>query len=156
MPSPRIVRRDHHTQSIGYRIRQLSQLIARRFQADLAPHGLTPFHWFVLRCLWDEDGLPVSSLAEQLKEVGGTMTGVLDRMEERDLINRVRDKTDRRVWRVYLTDKVHELEKVLPPLITRLRKRLIKGVPQEQLDVFDKVLDNLIDNATEMVAECAE
>jgi MarR family transcriptional regulator, organic hydroperoxide resistance regulator len=155
MPNSRAGQRDH-TQSIGYRIRQLSQLIARRFQSDLAPHGLTPFHWFVLRCLWEEDGRAVSSIAQQLQEVGGTMTGVLDRMEERGLTRRVRDKNDRRVWRVYLTDKGRELEDVLPPLVTHLRKRLIKGVSQENLDIFDQVLDKLIVNATQMVAETTD
>lgn len=141
------------TQSIGYRVRQLSQLIARRFQADLVPYGLTPFHWFVLRCLWTENGLAVSSIAAQLQEVGGTMTGVLDRMEERDLITRVRDTSDRRVWRVVLTEKGAQLEKTLPPVVNKIRKRLAKGVPQQELDVFNKVLDDLIVNAAEMAAE---
>lgn len=97
--------------------------------------------------------MPVSTIAERLQEVGGTMTGVLDRMEERDLIKRVRDKNDRRVWRVCLTDKGMELEETLPPLIARIRKKLIKGVPQAELDVFNKVLDQLIENATTLVAE---
>src|SRR5262249_50372911 len=137
-------------EAIGYRVRLLSQLLSRKLQFDLLPYGLTPFHWFVLRCLHAEDGLPVSAIAEELQEVGGTMTGVLDRMEERSLIKRVRDKNDRRVWRVYLTDKGQEMQEALPPVIAKIRKRLTKGVPARDLEIFNAVLDTLIDNANEM------
>ncbi len=90
--------------SLGYRIKLLSQLSTRKFQERLEPFGLTPFHWVVLCCLWEEDGLATSSIGEKLQQVGGTLTGVLDRMEDRGLIRRERDRNDRRVWRIWLTD----------------------------------------------------
>lgn len=74
--------------SAGYRIKLLSQLLTRKFTELLEPFGLTPFHWLVLCCLWENDGLPTSSVGEKLQQVGGTLTGVLDRMEERGLIRR--------------------------------------------------------------------
>ena len=73
---------------VGYRIKLLSQLLGRKFQEQLEPFGLTPFHWVVLCCLWEEDGLATCSIGEKLQQVGGTLTGVLDRMEERGLIRR--------------------------------------------------------------------
>jgi MarR family transcriptional regulator, organic hydroperoxide resistance regulator len=90
--------------SIGYRIKLLSLLGGRKFTELLEPYGLTPFHWIVLCCLWEDNGLPTSSIGERLKQVGGTLTGVLDRMEERNLLYRERDANDRRIWRVWLTD----------------------------------------------------
>lgn len=75
---------------IGYRIKVLSQLLGRLLQSRLEPFDLTPFHWLVLNCLWRQDGLAVSELGDKLQQVGGTMTGVLDRMEGRGLIFRER------------------------------------------------------------------
>ena len=67
---------------VGYRIKVLSLLLGRVLQQSLQPYDLTPFHWLVLNCLWREDGLAVSVIGDKLQQVGGTMTGVLDRMEE--------------------------------------------------------------------------
>jgi DNA-binding MarR family transcriptional regulator len=71
--------------------------------------------------LWDEDGLPTSSIGEKLQQVGGTLTGVLDRMEERGLIRRERDIDDRRIWRIWLTEEGKRLETVLPPIGVEIR-----------------------------------
>lgn len=106
--------------SVGYRIKLLSQLLSRSFQEQLEPLGLTPFHWVVLCCLWKEDGLATSAIGEKLQQVGGTLTGVLDRMEERDLIRRERDRQDRRMVRIWLTDTGKELATVLPPIVMEL------------------------------------
>jgi len=36
----------------------------------------------VLCCLWEEDEAATSGIGEKLQQVGGTLTGVLDRMEK--------------------------------------------------------------------------
>ena len=132
--------------SIGYRIKLLSQLGGRKFQELLEPYGLTPFHWVVLCCLWEEDGLATCSIGEKLQQVGGTLTGVLDRMEERGLIRRERDSRDRRVWRIWLTDAGRELETVLPPLATQFKDRAMQGFSPEERQLFSRLLDLAIAN----------
>ena len=132
---------------VGYRVKVLSQLMGRILQSNLEPFGLTTFHWLVLNCLWREDGLAVSELGEKLQQVGGTMTGVLDRMEARELIFRERDQADRRIWRTWLTAKGNELGKTLPPVITKDRHLLYEDIEQDDYDTFIKVLEKLIENA---------
>jgi DNA-binding MarR family transcriptional regulator len=143
----------HHTlgpQGIGYRIKVLSQLLHRLLQGRLDPFDLTVFHWLVLNLLWKEDGLAVSDIGDKLQQVGGTMTGVIDRMEERKLIFRERDTEDRRVWRIWLTPKGKDLGKTLPLEVTKNRERLYAGIPQADFDTFNRVLQQLTDNATKM------
>lgn len=132
--------------SIGYRIKLLSQLMSRKFQERLEPFGLTPFHWIVLCCLWQEDGLATCSIGERLQQVGGTLTGVLDRMEERGLIRRERDARDRRIWRIWLTEAGKQLETVLPPLVVELREEAMKGMPYPERELFSQLLNQAIAN----------
>ncbi|MBD2439332.1 MarR family winged helix-turn-helix transcriptional regulator [Nostoc sp. FACHB-110] len=132
--------------SLGYKIKLLSQLLTRKFTDQLEPFGLTPFHWLVLCCLWQEDGLPTSSIGEKLQQVGGTLTGVLDRMEERGLVRRERDVHDRRIWRIWLTDAGKELEKVLPPLAAELRDQAMQGIPPADREFFSQILTKAINN----------
>ncbi len=131
---------------MGYRIKLLSQLLARKFQELLEPYGLTPFHWVVLCCLWEEDGLPTSTLGERLQQVGGTLTGVLDRMEQRGLIQRARDTRDRRIWRIWLTEAGKQLREELPPVAIALREQAFEGVSDPDREQFSKILDQAIAN----------
>lgn len=131
---------------MGYRIKLLSQLLSRKFNEKLEPFGLTSFHWLVLCCLWREDGLPTSSIGDKLKQVGGTLTGVLDRMEERGLVRRERDAHDRRIWRIWLTDAGKELERVLPPIAAEMRDEAMQGISAADKEIFSQILNRAIAN----------
>jgi DNA-binding MarR family transcriptional regulator len=133
---------------MGYRIKLLSQLLTRKFQERLEPFGLTPFHWVVLCCLWEEDGLATSSIGERLQQVGGTLTGVLDRMEERGLIRRERDQNDRRIWRIWLTPSGQELKHILPPIAVELREHTLQGMSGVERETMSDLLDRAISNLT--------
>ena len=131
---------------VGYRIKFLAQLASRRFQEKLEPFGLTPFHWVVLCCLWEEDGLPTSTICGKLQQVGGTLTGVLDRMEERNLICREREVRDRRIWRIWLTEEGNRLREVLPPLAKTLIDQAMDGIPETDRQHLSRMLDQIIAN----------
>lgn len=131
---------------VGYRIKLISQLIGRKFQEKLEPHGLTPFHWLVLCCLWEQDGLATSDLGDRLGQVGGTITGVIDRMEERGLVQRQRDPNDRRVWRIWLTEAGRNLEQVLIPLAAEVRNQALAGLSEAEQQLFSEWLDVVIHN----------
>jgi MarR family transcriptional regulator, organic hydroperoxide resistance regulator len=96
--------------------------------------------------LWQEDGLATSSIGERLQQVGGTLTGVLDRMEERGLVRRERDSRDRRIWRIWLTDAGKELEEVLPPIATEIREQAMAGMSQAEQELFSTLIDKAIAN----------
>lgn len=132
--------------SLGYRIRLLSQLMGRSLQQKLAPYGLTPFHWVVLCCLWEQDGLATSDIACRLQQVGGTMTGVISRMEERDLLYREQDERDRRVWRIWLTKTGRQLQNELCDIALESRQRSLEGLSEQEQKQFSELVDRAIAN----------
>jgi MarR family transcriptional regulator, organic hydroperoxide resistance regulator len=132
--------------SFGYRVKLLSQLQTRKFQERLDPFGLTPFHWVILCCLWQEDGLAISSLSEQLQQVGGTLTGVLNRMEDRDLVVRQQDDRDRRICRIWLTDAGRSLQETLPPIVLALREQTLQGLSESECQLLSTLIDRAIQN----------
>ncbi|MGB3789270.1 MAG: MarR family transcriptional regulator [Phormidesmis sp.] len=132
--------------SLGYRIRLLSQLMGRSLQQRLEPYGLTPFHWLVLCCLWEQDGLATSDIVERLKQVGGTMTGVISRMEERELVYREQDERDRRIWRVWLTQTGWQLQNELPEVATQHRLQVLSGFSEVEQKQFSDFVDRAISN----------
>lgn len=129
--------------NLPFRLRLLAQLLTRRFQERMAPFDLTPLHWGILCCLWREDGLATQAVAQQLQQLGGTVTVGLDSMERRSLIRRRPDGKDKRVSRVWLTPRGRRLEsRVVPPVRALVESMFSCFSPAEQ-DQFSKFVDRL-------------
>lgn len=131
---------------LGYQLKLVSQLTYREFQGRLEPFGITPFHYLVLCCLWQEDGLATSGIAEKIQQLGATLTGVLDRMEERGMVRRERDPQDRRIWRVWLTEEGNSLREVLPPIAAEALEKFLTGVSARDRERLSKILARIVVN----------
>jgi MarR family transcriptional regulator, organic hydroperoxide resistance regulator len=73
------------------------------FTAALAEHDLTPVQGHALRLLDPERPLPMSDLADALYCHASNVTGIVDRLELRGLVERRPDPQDRRVKTLVLT-----------------------------------------------------
>lgn len=91
------------TRSVGYLIRATSRLILAKLQAMLEPHDVTLGQYFILRELWQNEGLTQRELSARVSIQEPSTVAALDAMEKRDLVLRVRSKQDRRKTHVYLT-----------------------------------------------------
>ena len=132
--------------NLGHQLKLASQLMYRDFLERLEPYGLTPFHYLVLCCLWEEDGLSTSGIADKLKQLGATLTGVVDRMEDRQLVYRERDPSDRRVVRIWLTDDGKRLMQVLPPIGAENINKATNGIPKAKQEEVLRLLEQIIHN----------
>jgi MarR family transcriptional regulator, organic hydroperoxide resistance regulator len=132
--------------SLGYKVKLLSQLMYRDFLGRLEPYGLTPFHYVVLCCLWEEDGLSSSDIADKLNQLGATLTGVVDRMEERNLVYRERDSDDRRVVRIWLADEGKQLMNVLPAASAESIDKATEGLSRMEQETILKLLERISHN----------
>ncbi|HET7041888.1 MAG TPA: MarR family transcriptional regulator [Gemmatimonadales bacterium] len=88
-----------------------ADLLNRAFASALKPYGLTSTQYNVLRILRgaDADGLPSGEVAERMITREPDITRLLDRMEEKGWVRRLRDQEDRRVVRVWITAAGHAL-----------------------------------------------
>ncbi|MDJ0795292.1 MAG: MarR family transcriptional regulator [Calothrix sp. MO_167.B12] len=132
--------------NLGYKLKLTSQLMYRDFLERLEPYGLTPFHYLVLCCLWEEDGLSTSGIADKLKQLGATLTGVVDRMEERNLVYRKRDPSDRRIVRIWLTDEGKQLMNILPSIGAETIEKATTGISKAEQEAVLKLLDQIVLN----------
>lgn len=133
-------------QSQGYLNKRATTLLTTDLNEVLLPLGLTRNHWVILSCLWRQDGLPVTYIAKQVQQVGGTLTGVLDRMEKRKFIKRKRDKNDRRIWRAWLTDEgVHFID-ILPEKVEGIWQKAFNGVNKQDQERFSTLVNRAIFN----------
>src|ERR1700712_2289865 len=90
-------------QSVGYLVRYAHRAFVKVLADEVAPHGILTAQWSVLRVLWDMEGLTQVELAERMLVEKASLTGVLEGIERRGLILRVRNAEDRRKINITLT-----------------------------------------------------
>jgi MarR family transcriptional regulator, organic hydroperoxide resistance regulator len=101
------------SRSIGYLIRDSSRLILAKLQVLLTPHDVTLSQYFVLRELWQREGLTQRELSERIAIQEQSTVATIDAMEKRDLVVRVRSTQDRRKIHIHLTERGRSLREPL-------------------------------------------
>ena len=79
----------------GFLISQVKQVQGRVFDAMLQEAGIEEFNGAqgrILYILWQEDNLPIVELSRRTGLAKTTLTGMLDRMEEKGILERRFDK----------------------------------------------------------------
>lgn len=86
-------------------------------------------------------------LAEQLLTDKSAVTGLVDRMEKKDLIRRKASPKDRRVYHLELTAKGLALWKKVRPVYLKEVERIFAHISGSQREVFFKLLVDLKEKA---------
>lgn len=74
---------------------------------------------------------------------------LIDRLERDGLIERDRNDVDRRVVKVKLTDKGDKLISDLMPIGSQFSEDLLKGIDEQDLLVYERVLKKMLLNIIE-------
>lgn len=122
----------------------------------LMRHGASMTHLYVLTLLHHHGPASMGRLAEM---VGGSMsgaTGIVDRMEERGLVERVRPREDRRVVLVRATDAGAAVLADMDLLRGDLFGRILDGLPEEDLAPVGRVVARLLALVREDLGEAAD
>jgi len=127
-------------------LRELAQAY-HAFSAYSAAHvrqlGLTPAQFDVIATLGNTQGMPLSQLAQKTLITKGTLTGIIDRLEEKGLVRREVPVGDRRSFLAVLTPAGEALfAQVFPAHIDYL-KRAFTDVDADDLEQVRRTLRGL-------------
>lgn len=92
--------------------------ITRAYRSRLNEVGLTYPQYLVMMVLWQTDGVPVKTLAQQLQLDSATVTPLLKRLEAAGFVRRQRSSEDERVVRIHLSDQGRHLQ----PRVAEMQK----------------------------------
>ncbi len=128
------------------RITRLARKLRRRFDEQLAPHGLTSVQFGLLNRLASSDGLVQAELSRRMAIEPATLTGILQRLERDGWLRRSCDAGNRRLLRVWLTDKARAELEALHRLQERHRRRMLAGLTVDDLAQLETLLDRIESN----------
>lgn len=78
-----------------------------------------------------------------------TATELLRILEKKELICRVSDERDGRYKLLRATSKAENLREALREEIQEMEERLVKGIPEQELALFKKTAEKMLDNLEE-------
>jgi len=130
-------------QCLNFVLTKAQRNVHQLFKAELSPLGVTPGQYGVLRCLWDENAQTAKRLADRLVLDGSTITGILDRMEQKGLIEKQTDPKDRRAMQVMLTPKGKKLQKPVSEAIETANRRALLRLNQTEAEFLKNVLEEI-------------
>jgi DNA-binding MarR family transcriptional regulator len=133
-------------QSVGYLVRYAHRAFVKVLADEVAPHGILTAQWSVLRILWDMEGLTQVELAERMLVEKASLTGVLEGMERRGLILRVRNAEDRRKINITLTMQGRRLKAELLPAGGKINRKATRGMTDAETIELRRLLSKVIQN----------
>ena len=105
---------------ISFVVGKAAQQVTRRARELLAPFGIMPGQYAVLKVLADAEALSGAEIGKRMQLDSASVTGVLDRMESQGLAERRPDPKDRRAQLVAATAKARQLLPQLDKEMDRL------------------------------------
>ncbi len=106
------------------------QSLSKRMQSSF---GLTGPQRVTLRVLGRRPGISAGTLAEILRLHPSTLTGILHRLERRELVHRTHDPRDRRRTRLELTPRGRKLDAPSTGTVEAVVARVLAGIPASRL-----------------------
>ena len=102
---------DDGTAALGDLLMRAARTLRRRFGAVLTPWDLSPHQARALRVVSSGDGVRLSELAEALRIAPRSATEVADGLQERGLVSRAPDPTDRRAVVLTATEAGRQVQR---------------------------------------------
>jgi len=133
----------------GFLISQIKQISGRIFEKLLVAAGVDAFNGAqgrILYILWQNDGVPIVELSRKTGLAKTTLTSMLDRMENTNLIVRVFDKTDRRLIRISLTETAKKLSDEYNKVSNEMNEIYYAGFSDEEIIAFENTLRRILSN----------
>lgn len=121
----------------------VSRLMRRAFDERARGIGVTRTQWQVLTMLARHEGINQGGLAELLDVEPITLCRMVDRLQEAGMVERRADPSDRRAWRLFLTERANGLLGDLRPLALSLFDEAMAGLSTVERDALHLMLERI-------------
>ncbi|MEY2193196.1 MarR family winged helix-turn-helix transcriptional regulator [Neobacillus sp. BF23-41] len=119
---------------------QTSKAIHERIKEEMAKNKLGITEFSVLEVLYQKGKQTIQQIGNCILVSSGSMTYVIDKLEQRDLLNRHACSDDRRVIHVTLTDDGHELMNYIMPKYHKYVNQMFDSLDSDEAETLVQLL----------------
>jgi len=137
---------DIRIQTLHMTLIRLSKTHRRRAHAEFSKLGITQGQPKILDFLSVNDGCIQREIANSCNIEPATVTSILSIMEKAELIYRNQDPKDKRVLKVFLTEKGKIAQKEVEKIFNLIDMECFEGFSEEEKAETIKILNRLYEN----------
>ncbi|HYA75880.1 MAG TPA: MarR family winged helix-turn-helix transcriptional regulator [Burkholderiaceae bacterium] len=130
--------------SVGFLMKQVVEQISRNLDARMAEHSLTNAQWRPLLLLSRNSPGTVTQIARWVGCDAGATTRMLDRLEDKGLLRRVRSTDDRRVQRLELTQDGRKAAAIVPYVIADVLNAHLADLSRKEIEQLRELLQRVL------------
>lgn len=133
----------------GFYISRIKQINTRLLNKLLAQKNITAFNGEqgrILHVLWENDGISNQELSKRSGLAMSSLTTMLERMEEKNLLTRKGCPKDKRKCLLFLTEHANSLKKEYDEISDKMTKLSFEGISEDERLAFEKTLENILHN----------
>jgi hypothetical protein len=133
----------------GFYISRIKQINTRLLNKLLAQKNITAFNGEqgrILHVLWENDGISNQELSKRSGLAMSSLTTMLERMEEKNLLTRKGCPKDKRKCLLFLTEHANSLKKKYDEISDKMTKLSFEGISEDERLAFEKTLENILHN----------
>lgn len=131
---------------IAFLTTRAAKEMASKLEKRFFKYNISRAEFFVLYYISTTPNITQTILANSLNVTTPTVVKIIDRMEKRGLLSRIQDKQNRRINFLNLTPEGKKILATLLPVAETFKDDAIKGISNEDLDIYLKVLQKLQTN----------
>ena len=128
---------------VNYLLTTAQHSVFLKMTEKLSVFEITPVQYAVLYCLWESDQRSPKEIAERLKLENSTISGILERMEKKGLIQRSISKVDRRFIQVILTEKGKNLKEDVIKAVEQVNNEVLAVFSNDEREALKNYLRTL-------------
>jgi DNA-binding MarR family transcriptional regulator len=135
------------SQGVGAYIGRARRTIVEAIERELAPLDISHAQWIVVMLLGDGAASTAAELCKILIYDPGAMTRLLNRLEKKGVLRRVRAKGDRRAVQLQLTAGGRRLYPRILEALVEVFNRLLHGFSRNDVRQLEDLLKRMLANA---------
>ena len=125
-------------------------MVQKKLMEQLKDTGLTLGQPKVLDYLKDHDGASQKEIAAGCLIEAGSLTSILNRMEEKGLIERKMLNGNRRTFHIFMTESGKKNQKLVEETFEKIEETALNNVSEEELKVFMEIFLRIYRNLAEI------
>lgn len=137
--------------SLHYLIMANQMLVQKSLLEQLKDTGLTIGQPKILDYLKEHDGSNQKEIAKACFLEAGSLTTILNKMEEKGLIERRTLNGNRRSFHIYLTEEGKEKQQLVERAFAEIEKKALAGIQEEELEQFMSVYHRIYANLSSIL-----
>lgn len=138
---------------VDYLVRMIRMREIYAIELMLEPVGLTLSAWYPLAVLRVEDGMSQRELGTRLNLKDAAIGKAIDALERAGLVERRKDRDDRRKALVCLTEEGKKVSRKVARMRKEFQSIVVTGFAEDEIEAFRNLLGRAYDNIGKFIAE---